>query len=134
MDATSIPAQLSENRNTATTGQHSSHLSDPAPEEPPAKKVKTEDALEHSLQQSSSAPELVQLPAAAPVRTIHSISNHKELPVHEMVGGSSVRQYLNKNLTKHVLDGLKLMAKEKPEDPLRELGQFLIKRSEELKD
>lgn len=61
------------------------------------------------------------------------IVNHNEPPVHEMVGGSSVRQYLNKNVTPHLLEGLKLMAKSKPEDPLRELGEFLIARSEQLK-
>lgn len=50
-----------------------------------------------------------------------------------MVGGSSVRQYLNKHLTKHLLEGLKLTARNKPEDPLRELGEFLIERSKQLK-
>lgn len=56
-----------------------------------------------------------------------------EPPVHEVVGGSSVRQYLNKHLTQHLLEGLVQVNKIKPEDPLRELGEFLIKRSEELK-
>lgn len=54
-------------------------------------------------------------------------------PVHEVVGGSSVRQYLNKHLTQHLLEGLVQVNKTKPEDPLRELGEFLIKRSEQLK-
>lgn len=54
-------------------------------------------------------------------------------PVHEMVGGSSVRQYLNKNLTKHLLEGLKAVSKEQPSDPLEALAQFLLKRSAELK-
>lgn len=54
-------------------------------------------------------------------------------PVHEMVGGSSVRQYLNKNLTQHLLEGLREVCKNKSDDPLRELGQFLISKSDELK-
>lgn len=62
-----------------------------------------------------------------------TVVSHNEPPVHEMVGGSSVRQYLNKNVTPHLLEGLKMMAKSKPEDPLRELGEFLIARSEQLK-
>lgn len=55
-------------------------------------------------------------------------------PVHEMVGGSSVRQYLNKNLTQHLLEGLRLISQNKPEDPLKELGEFLISRSRQIKD
>ncbi|KAM9909311.1 hypothetical protein OXX69_005544 [Metschnikowia pulcherrima] len=58
----------------------------------------------------------------------------KEPPLHEMVGGSSVRQYLNKHLTVHVLEGLKQISRDQPEDPLLELGQFLIQRSKELKE
>lgn len=55
-------------------------------------------------------------------------------PVHEMVGGSSIRQYLNKNLTQHLLDGLRMVSQNKPEDPLKELGEFLILRSKQLKE
>lgn len=55
---------------------------------------------------------------------------HTSPPFHEVVGGSSVRQYLNQHLTQHVLDGFKKIAHEKPEDPLRALGEFLIERSE----
>ncbi|KAK6197351.1 uncharacterized protein RJT21DRAFT_133606 [Scheffersomyces amazonensis] len=53
-------------------------------------------------------------------------------PIHEIVGGSSVRQYLNKHLTAHLLEGLRHIGKEKPEDPLRVLGEFLIARAGEL--
>lgn len=58
--------------------------------------------------------------------------NHKQPPVHGMVGGSSVRQYLNKHVTEHLLEGLKQIGKEKPEDPLKSLGEFLIRRSDEV--
>lgn len=85
----------------------------PETAEPPSKKLKAE------------SPE-------AEVKT-ESVIRHKEPPVHEMVGGSSVRQYLNKHLTKHLLEGLKVTARNQPEDPLRELGEFLIARSQELK-
>lgn len=74
-------------------------------ESPPAKKLKTEDAT----------------------------PKHKEGPIHEIVGGSSVRQYLNKHLTQHLLEGLKQVSKEKSDDPLKSLGNFLIQRSDELK-
>lgn len=78
-----------------------------APEEPLPKKVKVEE------------PE-------------QQIPNHTEPPVHEMVGGSSVRRYLNQHLTQHLLEGLKRVSANKPADPLRELGEFLIQRSKEL--
>lgn len=55
---------------------------------------------------------------------------HNGPPVHEVVGGSSVRQYLNKHLTATLLDGLKLTAKQQPEDPLLFLGQYLIDHSQ----
>lgn len=75
-------------------------------ESPPVKKIKTEES---------------------------SIPKHTEPPVHEIVGGSSIRQYLNKHLTQHLLEGLKQVGKDKPEDPLLALGKFLIQRSEDLK-
>lgn len=131
-----------ENGNTSTV-QVSSLLSDPLPEEPPAKKVKTEELIENSSTIASSEPaqtapaapaaQPAPLTQSAPHVKQQSVPNHKEPPVHEMVGGSSVRQYLNQNLTAHLLEGLKLMAKQKPEDPLRELGEFLIERSKDLK-
>lgn len=62
------------------------------------------------------------------------ITTKNEPPVHEMVGGSSVRQYLNKHLTEHILEGLKQVSRDKPEDPLRELGEFLILRSKQLQE
>ncbi|KAG5418525.1 SDC1 [Candida metapsilosis] len=55
-------------------------------------------------------------------------------PLHEIVGGSSIRRYLNKHLTQHLLDGLKEVGQVKPEDPLRYLGEFLINRSNEEKE
>lgn len=59
---------------------------------------------------------------------------HEGPPVHEVVGGSSIRQYLNQHLTKHVLDGLKEVSTTKPEDPLTALGEFLLRRAKEVKE
>lgn len=81
-------------------------------EAPETKRIKLENG------KASATPE----PKSAP-----------EPPIHEVVGGSSVRQYLNKHLTQHLLEGLTQVNKTKPEDPLKALGEFLIKRSEELK-
>ncbi|KAG7660327.1 uncharacterized protein J8A68_006164 [[Candida] subhashii] len=59
--------------------------------------------------------------------------SQKQPPMHEIVGGSSVRRYLNQYLTKHLLEGLKEVGQKKPQDPLEYLGKFLIERSQELK-
>lgn len=61
------------------------------------------------------------------------IPTFSEPPVHEMVGGSSVRRFLNEHLTEHLLEGLKHVSKTKPENPLYELGTFLIERSKTVK-
>ncbi|KAK9775822.1 hypothetical protein AB5N19_05211 [Seiridium cardinale] len=51
-----------------------------------------------------------------------------EAPPH----GAPVRQYLNTKVTAAVLEGMKLVAKEQPKDPLRVLGEFLLQRSKDL--
>jgi COMPASS component SDC1 len=52
----------------------------------------------------------------------------KEAPPY----GAPVRQYLNSKVTGPLMDGIKLLAKEKPNDPLRVLGEYLLLRSKEL--
>ncbi|SCW02750.1 LAFE_0F13454g1_1 [Lachancea fermentati] len=49
----------------------------------------------------------------------------------ETIGGSHTRKYLNEHVTPVLLRGMRLVAKQKPEDPLRFLGEFLIKESEQ---
>ncbi|KAE8447598.1 hypothetical protein EG329_010569 [Mollisiaceae sp. DMI_Dod_QoI] len=51
----------------------------------------------------------------------------KEAPPH----GAPTRQYLNSKVTGPLIDGMKLVAKEKPKDPLRMLGEYLLQRSRE---
>ncbi|KAG7195532.1 COMPASS (complex proteins associated with Set1p) component [Scheffersomyces spartinae] len=51
-------------------------------------------------------------------------------PIYEMVGGSTLRQYLNKHLTEHLLEGIRIISKEKPVNPLKRLGEYLIEVSE----
>lgn len=55
-------------------------------------------------------------------------------PVHEVVGGSSIRQYLNKSVSYDLLEGLRQLARLKPDDPLRWLGEYLIKASDEQRN
>jgi len=52
----------------------------------------------------------------------------KEAPPH----GAPTRQYLNSKVTGPLMDGMKLLAKEQPKDPLRALGEYLLQRSQEI--
>lgn len=74
------------------------------------------------------------LPSSKKIKLEEKEEPTKEAPVHEIVGGSSVRQFLNKHVTQYLLEGLKQIGKEKPDDPLRTLGEFLIKKSDEQRD
>lgn len=82
--------------------------------EPPSKKVEIESR--DTSEERTETPPIISGP-----------------PTHEIVGGSSIRRYLNQHLTKYVLEGLKQVADEKPQDPLIFLGEFLIKKGKEQK-
>ncbi|KAB5530338.1 hypothetical protein GE09DRAFT_1147577 [Coniochaeta sp. 2T2.1] len=53
------------------------------------------------------------------------------LPSQAAAHGGPVRQYLNKHVANAVLEGMKAVARERPSDPLRVLGEFLIQKSKE---
>ncbi|RKU46483.1 COMPASS (complex proteins associated with Set1p) component [Coniochaeta pulveracea] len=46
--------------------------------------------------------------------------------------GAPVRQYLNSKVTGALMEGMKKIAKERPKDPLRVLGEYLLQRSKEV--
>lgn len=46
--------------------------------------------------------------------------------------GSPTRVYLNQNVTPHLLEGMKYLAANEPEKPLKWLSEFLAKRSAEM--
>ncbi|GAV52995.1 hypothetical protein ZYGR_0AI02770 [Zygosaccharomyces rouxii] len=56
---------------------------------------------------------------------------NKFINLSETVGGFPTRKYLNEKVTPTLLEGMRMIAVRKPEDPLRALGQFLIDRSKE---
>lgn len=60
------------------------------------------------------------------------IARESKEPMHEIVGGSSLRQYLNKHLTVHVLEGLRYVGNEQPEQPVRALAEFLLERANQI--
>ncbi|KAF7952782.1 hypothetical protein EAE96_006008 [Botrytis aclada] len=54
------------------------------------------------------------------------------LPTEASVHGAPARVYLNQTVTGSLLEGMKLLAKDQPKDPLRVLGEFLLSKSKEL--
>ena len=44
--------------------------------------------------------------------------------------GAHVREYLNENITPFLVDGMKRLARERPENPLEWLGRYLIEQSD----
>ncbi|OAA67607.1 Dpy-30 motif protein [Cordyceps fumosorosea ARSEF 2679] len=54
------------------------------------------------------------------------------IPSEAAPHGDSTRRYLNTKVTGALLDGMKLLAKEQPDDPLRVLGEYLIQKSKEI--
>ncbi|KAL8397681.1 hypothetical protein RB594_004404 [Gaeumannomyces avenae] len=54
------------------------------------------------------------------------------MPAEATPHGAPARRYLNTKVTGVLLEGMKLIAKEQPKDPLRVLGEFLLQRSKEL--
>lgn len=54
------------------------------------------------------------------------------MPAEAAAHGAPVRQYLNSKVTGVLLEGMKIVAREQPKDPLRALGEFLLQRSKEL--
>lgn len=50
-----------------------------------------------------------------------------------VVGGSQVRKYLNAHVSPYLIKGMKQIATEQPQDPLKVLGEYLIEQSNKLK-
>lgn len=53
-----------------------------------------------------------------------------KIDLSETIGGSQTRRYLNKNVTPFLLNGMRQIAIDKPDDPLRVLGEYLIQQSD----
>lgn len=84
------------------------------------------------VERSGASKEASETPHVKKQKTSIENTNDSDTPVYEVVGGSSLRRYLNKTLTQHLLDGVREVSREKPEDPVRWLGDFLIERSNQL--
>nr|OQO17098.1 hypothetical protein B0A51_15551 [Rachicladosporium sp. CCFEE 5018] len=94
------------------------------PSQPPA-------PIEHlsTIQPAASSTATPPRPSAPPTQqpSIPPPANAKPVP-----HGGPTRQYLNQNLTPHLLEGMKYIAMYEPEKPLLWLSDFLRDRSREL--
>ncbi|KAK1833831.1 putative dpy-30 domain-protein [Podospora conica] len=76
--------------------------------------------------------------AAAAAAGSRAASAHPDpgytMPSEPAAHGAPVRQYLNSKVTPALLEGMKMLAKEQPKDPLRALGEFLLARSKEVEN
>ncbi|KAM3067667.1 COMPASS (complex proteins associated with Set1p) component [Clarireedia jacksonii] len=68
--------------------------------------------------------------------TSRATSQHPDpgpaLPSEASVHGGSARSYLNGKVTGVLLEGMKVLARDQPKDPLRVLGEYLLAKSKEL--
>ncbi|KAK3175819.1 COMPASS (complex proteins associated with Set1p) component [Lecanicillium sp. MT-2017a] len=103
-------------------------------QETPQKDVVMADiSLEQAASPAASpAPARTGTPAqasrAASAHPDPGFSMPSEAPPH----GDSTRRYLNTKVTGVLLEGMKMLAKDQPDEPLRVLGEYLIQRSKEL--
>ncbi|KAG6031386.1 hypothetical protein E4U41_007588 [Claviceps citrina] len=80
---------------------------------------------------SPAPPARTGTPAQGSRASLHpdpGVSMPSEAPAH----GDPTRQYLNTRVTGVLLQGMKQLAKDQPQDPLRCLGEYLIQKSKEL--
>ncbi|KAH7170757.1 hypothetical protein EDB81DRAFT_876774 [Dactylonectria macrodidyma] len=93
-------------------------------------------------QPASSPAPLVHAPSPVPGRTGTPVQGSRAASAHPDPGfsmpaeapphGDATRRYLNTKVTGVLLEGMKQLAKDKPSDPLRVLGEYLIQKSREL--
>ncbi|KAI1329557.1 hypothetical protein F5Y16DRAFT_365462 [Xylariaceae sp. FL0255] len=89
---------------------------------------------------STNAPSPAPARTGTPLRngpesTSRAASQHPDpaftMPDAAPAHGAPSRQYLNSKVVPHLLEGMKQLAQDKPKDPLRVLGEFLLERSKE---
>ncbi|KAK4170425.1 putative dpy-30 domain-protein [Cladorrhinum sp. PSN259] len=105
-------------RTTSTSRATSQHPTDPA-QQP---QQQQQQQQQQPLVTSSSKSETTN------TQTQQQIQMPAEPPLH----GAPVRQYLNSKVTGVLLEGMKLLAREQPKDPLRVLGEYFLQRSREV--
>ncbi|KAF9773984.1 hypothetical protein IL306_008088 [Fusarium sp. DS 682] len=85
---------------------------------------------------ATHAPSPIPPRTGTPAQGSRAASAHPDpglsIPAEAPPHGDSTRRYLNTKVTGVLLEGVKQLAKDKPSDPLRVLGEYLIQKSKEL--
>ncbi|KAL7629254.1 COMPASS (complex proteins associated with Set1p) component [Parahypoxylon ruwenzoriense] len=116
--ASAVPAPTTEQAPSPAPATNA-----PSPAAVPARTgTPTQRAAGTNGQDASSSRAASQLPDPAALTMPASAAPH----------GAPVRQYLNTKVTGPLLEGMKIVARDRPKDPLRVLGEYLIQRSKEL--
>ncbi|KAK9467275.1 Dpy-30 motif-domain-containing protein [Lipomyces arxii] len=72
-------------------------------------------------------------PATPTIKSDENVNRRAEDKLKPVRGGAPTRRYLNDQVTPVLLEGMKLVAREQPENPLEVLGKFLLQRSKAAK-
>ncbi|CAI4059400.1 Sdc1p SKDI_04G6720 [Saccharomyces kudriavzevii IFO 1802] len=92
----------------------------------PTKELKNVKGLANQnikLEESSNTSLILEEPSESKASKLENVD------LAATVGGSQTRRYLNAKVTPHLLAGMRLIAVEQPDDPLRVLGEYLIEQS-----
>ncbi|RDA90138.1 hypothetical protein CP533_0761 [Ophiocordyceps camponoti-saundersi (nom. inval.)] len=110
------------------------------PAQPPAPPGNT--PVKDVVMTDAPPPEPAADHSPAPARVATSAHGSRAASVHPDAGqtmpaeaaphGDPTRRYLNTKVTAALLEGMKQLAKDRPQDPLRVLGEFLLQKSREL--
>ncbi|MCJ1336187.1 hypothetical protein MMC09_001463 [Bachmanniomyces sp. S44760] len=114
------PPSTSTSTSTSTSRPAASTLLPPPP--PPT----TTTATPQLPNGHAPSPTTASAPASAPVPA------PSQIPTKPTPHGAPARRYLNEKVTGVLLEGMKILAAEQPEDPLRVLGEFLVARGREV--
>ncbi|KAH7328848.1 hypothetical protein B0I35DRAFT_404151 [Stachybotrys elegans] len=116
----------------------------PAPQAPPSDPTVQKDVVmsDAPVEQSASPAPVAHALSPAPARTGTPVQGSRAASAHPDPGftmpseapphGDATRQYLNTKVTGVLLEGMKQLAKDQPNDPLRVLGEYLLQKSREL--
>ncbi|OLN85364.1 Set1 complex component sdc1 [Colletotrichum chlorophyti] len=63
--------------------------------------------------------------------SVHPDANAVNIPAHAIEHGDAARMYINNTVTAALLEGMKIIGREQPPNPLYVLSQFLLKKSQD---
>ncbi|KAH6628027.1 hypothetical protein F5144DRAFT_604249 [Chaetomium tenue] len=99
----------------------------PTPGQPPQQQQQNQNQNQPSSRAASQHPA-----DTTTTTTTTTTATGFAMPTEAAAHGAPVRQYLNSKVTGVLLEGMKIVAREQPKDPLRMLGEFLLQKSKEL--